>query len=161
MCILRNIIIIITLSILLIIGLPTIILGCTDFLCPLQQRFISVVQSSNYVESTCTDTICISYENGGICDNYMTSTRDCSYWLTEVNNTKGLCKIFGYYDIGKTIEIYVNRIDHTCNQDIKSMGRITYVGIVFIILSGITLIVLIISIIMNKSNTKIFDITIY
>lgn len=125
----------------LIIGLPTIILGCNDFSCPLQEKVIATTISSNYLKKECTDASCSSVGKDGQCTGYTHDTYDCSYWSTSVTHQKGSCDIrSGPYDPGAKIEIFVNKYDNVCTADTVTISRLPIVGIVFLSIAGITLI---------------------
>lgn len=132
----------IILTISLIIGLPTMIIGCNDFSCPLQEKVVSSVDRSYYVEDECMSQTCISYDKEGLCTNYMYSTYDCSYWSTYVTHEKGSCNIRGKYNKGVLIEIFVNKLDGTCSSNIATISNLPIVGVIFLSISGITLILM-------------------
>ena len=121
---------------------PTIIIGCNDFSCPLQEKVVSSVDRSYYVEDECMSQTCISYDKDGFCNNYMYNTYDCSYWATSVTHEKGSCNIKGKYNKGELIEIFVNRLDKTCSSNTVIISRLPIVGMIFLSISGIALILM-------------------
>ena len=124
----------------LIIGLPTIIVGCNDFSCPLQEKLVSKADNSYYVKEECTSSTCVSYGKDGQCSIYTYDTYDCSYWMTHMIYSKGSCDIrSGPYDKGTAITMFVNKLDNTCNSNIEMVSRLPIVGIVFLSISGIAL----------------------
>ena len=97
------------------IALPTLFLGCTTYLCPLQDRLTSKTLSSIYIRDTCFIEHCTGTDGSGC--TY--SSYDCSYWSTLLNHSKCTCRIRGLYDRNITIDIYRNRLDGYCTLDIN------------------------------------------
>jgi protein-S-isoprenylcysteine O-methyltransferase Ste14 len=124
----------------LIVGLPTIIIGCNDFSCPLHEKVMANSSRSTYLSISCTDAICGDHRCVDI--NY-----DCSHWETTVIHYRGNCVIdSGPYNIGTDIEIYINKMDNICRTGFEKTIRILpFVGIVFLSISAITILIVIIA----------------
>jgi hypothetical protein len=133
-----------------IIGLPCILKGCNELICPLENLEIGIVVKSNYVVQECSSYQCLSYSNKGtICTNQIITFYDCSYWETLLkyqSHEKNQCFIRGGpYTIGTSIGIFVNHLNGNCNANLDTIKNLPYVGIVFLVLSGLFLIILTIS----------------
>lgn len=130
----------------LLIGLPAIILGCNDFLCPLQMRVPATVDWSSLTEATCTADGCDSFSDD--CFPGMPDTHDCSHWETGLTHKRGSCKVSsGPHVVGSTVTVYIDRIgrDRMCNLEFATMNRLPYVGILFIAIAGLLFFGLIVS----------------
>lgn len=128
----------------LIVGLPTIIIGCNDTLCPLQVKLVGQITSNYYVEATCQTSYCTSYNTDETCTSMNYYTYDCSYWASNIyymyHDSYHTCSVRGKYTEKSPIAFYFNKLDNVCTIDLKTINNLHYVGIVFIILSGLSFI---------------------
>jgi hypothetical protein len=132
-----------TIIICLIIGLPSIIIGCDDFSCPLYEKVMANVTDSRYLVTQCTKNICNVTR---VCEN---TQSNCSHWVSTVSYlSDGLknCDVgTGPHESGTNIHIYVNKKNGECNVGFDTTIRaLPYVGIVFLSIGGLASLVLII-----------------
>lgn len=114
-----------------VIGLPTYLVGCASFSCPLQNKYSATVTASYYVQETCSDSTCVSYSNRG-CTSYVTNYYPCGEYKTDYDYGTGSCTAPGGPNpVGAHILIYVNKIDKTCTADLGQSERVAYTGIIF------------------------------
>jgi hypothetical protein len=139
----------------LIIGLPTILVGCNDYSCPLHQRITSNTTKSQYIGASCSKSECSS--SGDTCTQ---TNYDCSYWVTTVSYTQGHglneCEVeSGPHNPGSDVLIYVSKTDSTCHIGFdKTITVLPIVGIVFLTITVIAFLALLVVCYCCLTNNK-------
>jgi hypothetical protein len=120
----------------LVIGIPTIIIGCNDFSCSLYDKVTSNITCSKYLNTWCGNTTCTN-------NNCTDIGFNCSHWVTTFAYSQKSCDIdIGPYIIGTNLDIYVNKLDNGCHTGFDKMTSILpIIGTVFLSISAITLLI--------------------
>jgi hypothetical protein len=124
----------------LIIGLPSIVVGCNDLLCPLHEKVMGNVTDSRYLVTQCTKDIC-----DGEGENCQNIRYDCSHWISTVSYSQGnkSCDIgTGPHDPGTNIWIYVNKMNSECQTGFDQTIRVLpIIGVIFLSICGLAFLV--------------------
>jgi hypothetical protein len=124
----------------LIIGTPTMIIGCNDYSCPSYHRIMANTTDSRYLDARCPNIECSNSSSGYNCTD---TDYDCSHWVTTVSYSLGQkqdeCELeTDPHAPGTNIQIYVKNADSTCYVDFdKTITVLPIVGTVFLSISGL------------------------
>lgn len=130
----------------LIIGIPTMIIGCNDYSCPSYHRIMANTTDSRFLDTKCPKIEC-SYSSSTGYNNCTDANYDCSHWVTTVSYSlvqkHGECELeSGPHVPGTNIQIYVKKADSTCCIDLdKTITVLPIVGTVFLSISGLAFLV--------------------
>lgn len=129
----------------LIIGIPCMVLGCNETLCPLQEKKETSVIHSEFIYDTCQSSTCASYNSKGQCSLWTYRQYDCSFWQTTLIYENGLCnvRLSGSVPIHTPMTVYVRKTDGSCSANLGTIENLPIVGIVFITLACLCCVLLI------------------
>lgn len=122
-----------TVCIMLIIGIPTIIQGCSEVLCPLYRKQVAKSVLNVFFKKRCTR--CLLRNEDGHC--VKRQEYDCSNWGSLFDLGNGvMCSSNRVYTPGRNYTIFFNKRDGDGSCDPNE--KLSYVGIVFISLACLT-----------------------
>lgn len=137
---------ILSIVICLIIGLPCTIMSCNEWICPMQYDLQATAIYSTLTPNACIK--CVASDADGGCVQY----QNFACIITGFLHPLGACGVRTprYYTLNETQRIFVHKYSHDCSLPTITDDHIAYVGIIFLVLSLLSILGCIINMCQNN-----------